>query len=678
MTVKRDGVTFVDDVGPGGATPVEGTKSNDNAPPGSNNLGTLPAVATAVAPTHTEGNQVALSTDLSGSLRTAGGGGGGAVTIADGADVNAGSTTDAAVTTDIDATLSSKLRGLVKIFGDVWDDTNDWLRVLAAKLSRAQTATFTAVDQEVIIEVNGSQAALARIVTTLFDGSIQYQISFDEGVTYIPSDSFEMVPGSSLRVASSGTWSGTSETREVVIGLPFTGITHAKLKVTLFSSGSAAIRLRVTDSPIDFLPYAISGQLGPSYQGGLVMIGGQKDANTRFPFFITNAGSISEFDPLAGVALGKTAPNTVIGIRDGAGNLLESDIAPPASNARGLFTRDIMYGVVDSGNSSTTPLVANDTFTGAFTDILQYRSIQILIRSDQDSASGGVKFQWSSDGISVDLEEDLSYVGGAIGRGYNQSPRGRFFRIVYTNGGTNQTVFRLQSILQPQDVGIYTRAIDRVIDENFTAVLTRGVIVGKTTGMGGGYVDVKVTPSGALAIAATIDDPIGQQLMADSVSVVIASNQSAVPVSGPLTDAELRATAVPISAASLPLPTGASTEATLNAVKTATEIIDDWDESDRAKVNPIVGQAGIDAGLGLVGSKTTRVCLALDFPANTVTIGDSIKAPLKREVVSLSATGDVVAAVPTRKIKAYAWALQSRDNGMTVQLRDGAAGPFWV
>lgn len=44
---------------------------------------------------------------------------------------------------------------------------------------------------------------------------------------------------------------------------------------------------------------------------------------------------------------------------------------------------------------------------------------------------------------------------------------------------------------------------------------------------------------------------------------------SAVPVSGPLTDAELRAAAVPISAESLPLPAGAATQATLAAILSA-------------------------------------------------------------------------------------------------------------
>jgi hypothetical protein len=39
----------------------------------------------------------------------------GGVTIADGADVNAGATTDIAVTTDVAGTLSAKLRGLIKL-----------------------------------------------------------------------------------------------------------------------------------------------------------------------------------------------------------------------------------------------------------------------------------------------------------------------------------------------------------------------------------------------------------------------------------------------------------------------------------------------------------------------------------------------------------------------------------
>src|SRR5689334_10178737 len=51
------------------------------------------------------------------------------VTIADGDSITLGNTTDAAVTTDANGTVSGKLRGLVKIFADVWDSTNHWLTV---------------------------------------------------------------------------------------------------------------------------------------------------------------------------------------------------------------------------------------------------------------------------------------------------------------------------------------------------------------------------------------------------------------------------------------------------------------------------------------------------------------------------------------------------------------------
>lgn len=48
------------------------------------------------------------------------------------------------------------------------------------------------------------------------------------------------------------------------------------------------------------------------------------------------------------------------------------------------------------------------------------------------------------------------------------------------------------------------------------------------------------------------------------------------------------------------------------AIKTAVEIIDDWDESNRAKVNPIAGQAGIAAGAGVDGATVPRATLATD------------------------------------------------------------------
>jgi hypothetical protein len=46
--------------------------------------------------------------------------------------------------------------------------------------------------------------------------------------------------------------------------------------------------------------------------------------------------------------------------------------------------------------------------------------------------------------------------------------------------------------------------------------------------------------------------------------------------------------------------------------------LDDWDETDRAKVNPIVGQAGVSAGAGVTDAATIRVITASDGPLNAV------------------------------------------------------------
>lgn len=61
----------------------------------------------------------------------------------------------------------------------------------------------------------------------------------------------------------------------------------------------------------------------------------------------------------------------------------------------------------------------------------------------------------------------------------------------------------------------------------------------------------------------------------------------------------------------------------LAAIATSAAVLDDWDESDRAKVNPIVGQAGVQGGSGSVSNTTQRVVLATDvaLPAGTNAIG---------------------------------------------------------
>lgn len=61
----------------------------------------------------------------------------------------------------------------------------------------------------------------------------------------------------------------------------------------------------------------------------------------------------------------------------------------------------------------------------------------------------------------------------------------------------------------------------------------------------------------------------------------------------------------------------------LAGAATSLAVVDDWDESDRAKVNIIVGQAGIAGGTGTDGATVPRVTLATNvaLPAGTNAIG---------------------------------------------------------
>lgn len=75
------------------------------------------------------------------------------------------------------------------------------------------------------------------------------------------------------------------------------------------------------------------------------------------------------------------------------------------------------------------------------------------------------------------------------------------------------------------------------------------------------------------------------------------------------------------AAASKSVATCTEDKAVLDAIAASLSVLDDFDESDRAKVNLIVGQAGIAAGSGNVGATVPRMTLAADDPLVTLVTG---------------------------------------------------------
>lgn len=118
--------------------------------------------------------------------------------------------------------------------------------------------------------------------------------------------------------------------------------------------------------------------------------------------------------------------------------------------------------------------------------------------------------------------------------------------------------------------------------------------------------------AGATQTAALVTNT-GSTTAANSLPVVIASDQAAVPVSGPLTDAQLRAGAVPVS--------GPLTDAQLRATSLPTT-------------------PNTSRGAGAVDSTTTRVTVASDAP-----IMATLGAPADAAAASDGATASLIALV---------------------------------
>lgn len=104
---------------------------------------------------------------------------------------------------------------------------------------------------------------------------------------------------------------------------------------------------------------------------------------------------------------------------------------------------------IDSNNSTSSNLIAGGSFTGEWTDITQFGLVYVNVIADVDSATNGLSIQQSSDGLFPDHSDDFT-IAGMIGKNFSINTYARYLRIVYDNGGTGQSYFKLQVILKSQ------------------------------------------------------------------------------------------------------------------------------------------------------------------------------------------------------------------------------------
>jgi hypothetical protein len=156
---------------------------------------------------------------------------------------------------------------------------------------------------------------------------------------------------------------------------------------------------------------------------------------------------------------------------------------------------------LSTDNSTTAQLGISAVWTGTGEDMLGYAQVTITLHSDVDSAASGMQFQWSQDDTNWDDSYDFTMdVSSSTTRRFQFPVCARYFRVKYTNGTTGTAQFRVQTILHRGNVLTSIHRIGSTLTADRSCQVVKASIVGETTGGGGGYVNVKVEPSGALAI----------------------------------------------------------------------------------------------------------------------------------------------------------------------------------
>lgn len=152
-----------------------------------------------------------------------------------------------------------------------------------------------------------------------------------------------------------------------------------------------------------------------------------------------------------------------------------------------------LIGTVSVANSTVTPLAANATFTGTSEDVTDYSSITVQIFTDQASAASGFKPQYSPDGTNWDDGDTYTIAATPANNGkyFSFPTQAKYFRMVYINGSTIQTAFRLQTIFRRSTVKSSSHRLGDYIDDENDAELVKANMMART--VAGIHTNVEMT-----------------------------------------------------------------------------------------------------------------------------------------------------------------------------------------
>lgn len=207
----------------------------------------------------------------------------------------------------------------------------------------------------------------------------------------------------------------------------------------------------------------------------------------------------------------------------------DGDYAPVQVNDLGAAWTILAPNKVDSNNTTTSTLANDAIYTGTGTDVLGYAAVSIQIDSSHDSATDGMTFQFSPDNTNWDSVHLHSYTAADGGRNFQFAAHAQYFRFVYTNGGTTQTHFRVQTILHRNSPITTIHRLSDNTDPDRSATIHKSVTIAQAAGSGD-FVPVQATTSGNFKQSLEEIDAslLGGGVEAGALLVTIASDSTGV------------------------------------------------------------------------------------------------------------------------------------------------------
>lgn len=227
-----------------------------------------------------------------------------------------------------------------------------------------------------------------------------------------------------------------------------------------------------------------------------------------------------------------------------------------------------------------------------------------------------------------------------------------------TNGLALDATVSAMSAKLPAALGQTTMAasISVTIASNQSAVSVTGPITDTqlraTPVPVSGTVTANIGTTNGLALDATVSTmsgklpaTLGQKAMAASLAIVIASDQTAVPVSGPLTDTQLRASAVPVSGPltdtqlrATPVPISGTVTANLGTIAGVAT------EASLVKLTIAQGAAlGANTGAMVMGSVTTAEPAYTTGQISPISLTVAGRIRVEDQGVDITGTGTIAA-----------------------------------